>query len=469
MYFKAKALLIILTLNLLLVKAQDATTLLSEYIRIPSVSGNEKKAAQYLEQKCEELGFEIREYSTSDSSYNFSVSIFPPELHKPNIVFLNHIDVVTVDDSLNWKYPPYSGLIINDTIWGRGAIDMKGMAIMQLMALIKLKNEWKNIEPKNIPYNVTMLCVSGEETGGKNGAAIITEKYMNQLNATVVLGEGGAGLRQVIPGKPNQQVFFVSLAEKKGLWFKLEAKLRSHGHASVPSEKSANKVIVHAINKIENSPPSIKFDHTSKLMFRRLGELTGGTQGFVLKHISWLIFKPFRRKILEQNELLLPMVTNTFTLTKIYNPPGAVNQISGSSEVYYDCRLLPRFNEKPLTIRRLTRVLDPRVKLTILDESPEAMPTKPDKYYDILQKAIRQTYPGSEIIPFMFLASSDNSYFRAKNIPTYGLMPLEMNRELMETVHGANERIPVSGLYKGIETYFNFVKNLTELPATEKK
>jgi carboxypeptidase PM20D1 len=440
-------------------KAQEAALLLSELIKIPSVSGNEKPALVFLEKICREKGLNIRVFSATDSSYNFAASIFPLSDKRPNIIFLNHLDVVGIDDLKEWKKPPYSGIIINDTLWGRGALDMKGMAIMQLLALMKLK---ENNDLSNFKYNVTLLCVSGEETGGKNGAKLICDNYLGELNTAVVLGEGGAGLKNVIPGNPKQNVFFVSLAEKKSLWIKLEAKFRSHGHASMPSSKNANKIILRAINKVESNDSKIRFDNTSKIAFKKLGKLVSGFKGFVLGHIYWFIFKPLQKKVLSSNELLLPMVQNTFQLTSIQNPPGALNQIAGASTAFFDCRLLPRYNEKPFTIKRLMRVLDPRIKLTILDESPEAEPTKPDKFFNYLSKAIKMNYKDVEVIPFLFLASSDNSYFRNKNIPTYGIMPLELNADLMQTVHGSNERIPLNGLKNGIETYYTFLTQVVE-------
>ncbi|MGZ4098208.1 MAG: M20 family metallopeptidase [Bacteroidia bacterium] len=439
--------------------AQEAARLLSEYIQIPSVSGDEAKAAKYLEKICSEKGLNIHVFSSSDSSYNFSASIFPLTDNKPNIVFLNHIDVVPVDDKKDWRYPPFSGKIVNDTLWGRGTLDMKGIAIMQLMAVLKLKED---SAIKKLKYNVTILGVSGEETGGKNGAKIICDNYLDDLKPAVVFGEGGVALKNVIPGNSSQKVFFVSVAEKQSVWIKLEAKIRSHAHASMPSDKSANRLILRAIDKIESNDPKIKFDKTTRRSFRKLGKLVPGFKGFVLGHIYWAIFKPIRKRVLSENELLLPMVQNTFQLTSIYNPPGALNQISGLSAAYFDCRLLPRINEKPFTLKRMMRVLDPRIKLTVLDESPEAEPTKPDKFYNYFSAAIKSVEPNAAIIPFLFLASSDNSYFRNKKIPTYGIMPLELNAELMQTVHGSNERIPLTGLEHGIETYYRFLKEVMD-------
>lgn len=436
--------------------AQNEALLLSQFLKINSSSGQEKTAAIFLEKECRNMGLSIRVFSASDSAYNFSASVFPLSSGKPNIVFVNHIDVVPADDKKDWRYPPFSGAIVNDTVWGRGALDMKGIAIMQLCAI---KRFLQDSTFKNSPYNVTLLCLSGEETGGRNGAQIICDNYLKELNPAVVFGEGGGGLRNVIPGKPEQQVFFISVAEKQSVWIKLEAKVRSHAHASVPGDKNANRIILRAIDKVENNDPKIKFDRTTRRTFRKLGKLVPGFKGFILGHIYWGIFKPIRKKVLSENELLLPMVQNTFQLTSIYNPPGALNQIAGTSVAYFDCRLLPRFNEKPFTLKRLMRVLDPRISLTVLDESPEAEPTRPDKFYSYFSSAVKSVNPGAETVPFLFLASSDNSYFRNKKIPTYGIMPFELTPELMQTVHGDNERIPVSALHSGTEVYYRFLKD----------
>lgn len=440
--------------------AQEASQILSDFIKIPSISGNEKKAAKFLEKICKDKGLSIRVFSKTDSTYSFAASLYPLTDNKQNIIFLNHLDVVSVDDKNDWLYPPYSGKIVDDTLWGRGALDMKGIAVMQLMAILKFKEDPAY---KNFKYNITLLCLSGEESGGKNGAKIVCDNYLNDLKPLVVFGEGGAGLTNVIPGNAGKKVFFVSVAEKQSVWIKLEAKERSHAHASLPSDKSANRIMLRAIDKVENHDPKIKFDRTSKRTFKKLGKLVPGYKGFVLGHIYWGILKPIRKKVLAQNELMLPMVQNTFQLTSIQNPQGAFNQISGVSTAYFDCRLLPRIDAKPFTLKRLMRVLDPRIKLTVLDESPEAEPTQPDKFFDFFSNAIKVIHPSAEVIPFLFLASSDNSYFRNKGIPTYGLMPLELNAALMQTVHGKNERIPLIGLKKGIQTYYIFLKNVFEL------
>ena len=71
---------------------------LQEYVRIPSVSGQEQEAGNFLKAVCRNNGLFISDFGTEDGQYNFAASVFPLSSGKPNIVFLNHIDVVPESD-----------------------------------------------------------------------------------------------------------------------------------------------------------------------------------------------------------------------------------------------------------------------------------------------------------------------------------------------------------------------------------
>ena len=444
--------------NLFCFSQNEEAKLLSDYIKIKSISGNEKPAAQFIETICRKNGFYITVFSNTDSSYNFCASLLPLEKKLPSVLFINHIDVVPASDSANWQFPPFNGTISNDTIYGRGAIDMKGLAVMQLMALKKIKETTTLDSLKN---NIVILFLSGEETGGINGAKkIIEPQILKQLNPLVVFGEGGGGLTSVIPNKPNELCFFISNAEKKSIWLKLEAKVKANGHGSVRTNKTAHKILLKAINKIENTEERIVIDKSTKQTFKQLGSIMGGYKGFIIKHINWWVFKPLRRKIFNNNEALHVLVTNSYQLTQIQNPQqGPVNQVAQSAVAYYDCRLLPNKSEKPLLLKLMFRILDPRIKLTIVDESPSAEPTKLNVHYDNMKQAVLKVFPTAKVVPVIFPATTDNSYFRSVDVPAFGLLPFQLNKDMVESVHAANEKLPIKDLNDGINVYLEFLKN----------
>ncbi len=440
--------------------------LLSEILKYRSLSGHEKSVGTFLLNKSLEMGLNVHLFNDSDSSFNFSASLYPLEEQKPNIVFLSHLDVVSAVDSAEWLHPPFSGAIVHDTVWGRGCLDMKGIGLMQLEAVASYVNEAKQ---KSLPYNFTVLFVSGEESGGTLGAKLITEHNLPLLNTSLVIGEGGAGLKNVLPSKPEQEVFFLSIIEKKSLWLKLSVRQKTHGHSSLPASTSANSILIKSIDRITTERPIIIFNKTTKNMFRQLGELNGGVQGFVLKHINSWLLRPFRRKILKREPLLLTEVTNTIQLTNYSNPNGPPNVIPGVATSYFDCRLVPTVTTKKFLKKLKRRIHNHKVDIDIIDQSPDEKASKPNEQFNAIEAGLKKAYPGCAVLPVLFPATTDNSYFRSNGIKAFGLLPLELNQTLIESVHSANECVPVNTVNKGIEAYKMIIRELINQENTKMK
>ena len=98
--------------------------------------------------------------------------------------------------------------------------------------------------------------------------------------------------------------------------------------------------------------------------------------------------------------------------------------------------------------------------MSVISESPEAQPSRLNKFYKALEDAIATSYPEAETIPFLFPATSDNSLFRSYDIPAYGLIPAVVTERDINSIHGNNERISLEVLESGISIYYNFLKEL---------
>ncbi|SFB79148.1 Acetylornithine deacetylase/Succinyl-diaminopimelate desuccinylase [Flexibacter flexilis DSM 6793] len=432
---------------------------LSQYISLASESGHEKPAGRFLADLCQKQNLHLRIFTDLDSSFNFAASLYPLSAGKPNLVLLSHIDVVPASDSNEWTLPPYAGQITDTAVWGRGALDAKGMAIMQLGAMLELRHKYPNTE---FPYNITLLAVSGEETGGFNGAKIIVNEFLKELNAVAVYGEGGSGVDNVVPSKPEKHVFGISVAEKNNLWLKLELKFVTFGHGASPPRSYANKAMVKALTKLNNIDTRIDFNKTNKRMFRELGKLEGGFKGFLIKHINWWVMRPVLNKIMENEPVFRSVLSNTSTLTNMYNPPGPPNQISNKATAYLDCRLLPGANRKKFIRDIKYGLIEPRFKISVINESPEAEESSPETpYYEALDKAIQEVFPQAAVMPILFPASSDNNYFREKGVLVYGITPIFMTREQLQTIHNPDERISLQQLRDGKNVYLRFLENIS--------
>ena len=434
----------------------DSQTFLSQLIQIKSDFGQEQNAIDFIENWAKKEGFYTTKLNTGESSDNIIVSIFPLNLHKPNVVFTSHLDVVPVSDTVNWKSPPYSGAIYQDTIWGRGAIDCKGLAVMQLYALKKWKD---SINQKDFPYNISFLGLVEEENKSSNGAAFIADRYLDTLNPMVIFGEGGAGLDHVLKSDPNQPIFGVSVADKSLLWLKLEAKSYGFGHGAVPSELYANKRLIKALINLIDEEKHFVFNDLVKSMFHNLGELEGGTRGFFIKRIHWPIFWPLVKKNFREGQPFHSLVDNTISITKIESSSTATNQMSDKAAAYLDCRLLPGADVDKF-IKKLKRTTLFRVDFEILYQGPAAIQSPETIFFQKMCEAIKEVHPGVATVPILFPASTDNNFFRQKGIPVYGIIPSLLNQSLFESVHNQNERIGVNNLNKGIDVYYHFLKSL---------
>ncbi|MDW7690583.1 M20/M25/M40 family metallo-hydrolase [Flammeovirgaceae bacterium SG7u.111] len=434
----------------------EAVRLLSEYLQIPSVTGNELEAGTFLAQKAAEMGLHIRTFTQEQGRYNFAASLYPLSEGKPNVILLNHIDVVEAGDKSLWKYDPYSGMVANDTVWARGALDCKGLGAMQLAAMEAFVDTAKKAD---LAYNITLLSVSGEEVGGQNGAEIIINQYLNELNAVVVFGEGGGGMKGVLSADPERPVFGVSVAEKKSLWLKLDLKSKAYGHGAAPPSRYANKTMLASLYALTRRKPKVQFVPANILMLRELGKVETGLKGMALRNAGRGPLNSVLKKKLIADPNTLAISTNTIVITKIMNPPGPANQIANKISATLDCRLLPGVSTEAFLkeLKGLLRGFGRKIDVSIIGESVDAPMSNPNDFFIYFKNAIQKNYTDAEVLPMLLPATSDNGFFRAKGIPTFGIMPMLMDNSQFACIHGTNERISVKQYLKGIQVFEDFI------------
>ena len=90
-----------------------------EAVRIRSYSDGEGNMASLIKEKMEKLGYDEVKI---DSVGNVVGKIGSG---KKTVHFDSHMDTVRVNDADEWKVPPFSGDIVDGSIWGRGSVDMK--------------------------------------------------------------------------------------------------------------------------------------------------------------------------------------------------------------------------------------------------------------------------------------------------------------------------------------------------------
>ncbi len=438
----------------------DYVYALSAYIQYPSLQYNERGAGEYLRAYCEAQGLYTSILDTADQSYNFIASIYPVSSGKPNIVFLNHMDVVHSGDSVLWQYAPFSGAIEDGYIWGRGAIDNKGMAIAQITAVQQILPLLKG---KELPFNVSILCVSDEENGGHRGAMRIAENHLDKLNIKLMLGEGGSGVRGVISSNPDKIVFGTSTAEKSKVVLKLRLDLESSGHGSVPPKEYASKEMIFALQRLLTGKQEIILSRIPVKSLKLLGKEEKGIKGFVLKNFTFFAFKPFVKKEIKKDPMISSFFTNTITLTNLNASSGDHNQISQHIEAVLDCRLIPTTEPKQFIRQIRRRLNDRRIKISVEHEEITGPRSHVPEYYSLLCQSLQEVFPNSLNLEIIFPATTDNYIFRNKGIPVFGLFPAVFTEDELKSIHAENERISLQSLEDGIKVYHTFLKKLIPL------
>lgn len=430
-------------------KALGIAPALSEYIQFKSISGFEKQAGNWLRKLCVDKGLYITQMGTENGNYNFSASLYPLSKQLPNIILLNHIDVVPEGDSSKWKYPPFSGTITETEIWGRGAFDNKGNAMMQLYALLAIKEKNKDIQ---LPYNITFLAVSVEESQGEGGAKFVVENYLDRLNPTVLIGEGAPGLVGLLDPDSTKPIFGISVAHKRALWIELELSFKTFGHGSVTPHNYPTKDLNEALHRVLKKKSKFIYNDLNVSFLKQLGHIEKGFKGWVLKHPK--LFKWVLAPQLRKQEELFSLFSNTITLTSVQSEGGTINVIPSTAKARLDCRLLP-YESSEVFLRKLKKQLkNEHIKLVIKENMPDVIPSSNQTdYYNSIEKALLIAYPNSDVITTLLPNFNDVGAFRLFKVPAYAITPMILEREYIENIHNENERIPIENFKNGSKAY----------------
>jgi acetylornithine deacetylase/succinyl-diaminopimelate desuccinylase-like protein len=424
----------------------EATELLGRYIRIDTSNppGNELPAARMLRAQFLADGIPATIWIPQPGRAVIAARLHGIGKHSKSIVLLSHMDVVPAD-AKDWLVPPFSGLVKDGEIWGRGALDDKGPGVIELMAMLAIKRAGILLD-----RDVLFLATADEETGGANGAGWLVAHQPDVISdAGFLLNEGG-GIRAA-PNKPL--LYEVSVSEKTPLWLRLTAEGVS-GHASSPPEQTAVTRLIAALDRIGAYRAPIKVLPLVQNYFRLTTEIDHGPHELMDLRVA-LKDPEFSRQFLAQPEQNA-WVRDTITPT-VLTAGNKTNVIPSSASAELDCRLLP--GDAPAAmIKTLSKLIDDdHVRIQqVLNFAPIASPEKSSLMTAIRTLATR--HDQAEVVPTMLEGFTDSHYFRDRDLVAYGFIPIESTPEESRTIHAGNERVSISHLRGGIERMVELLK-----------
>ncbi|WP_246051903.1 M20/M25/M40 family metallo-hydrolase [Leptospira idonii] len=439
---------------------KEAVKILQDILKIQSDRKNEILVAKYFQSVLAKEGIPSRIYSPPgkpDHANLVAVLETTNKTQEKGLILANHIDVVEADPK-EWDVPPYSGIIKDGRIWGRGAIDMKGMAVMQLMAFLELKRSKIPLERK-----VMFLALADEESGSKYGAAYMISEYKNLFDGYGwMIGEGGIAVKGAITG--NSTVFNIQYAEKGNIWLKLIAKGQS-GHGSTPPNEYASLNLLNFYKEVLSIDTSIKITDETKGFFYQLGSVSNFPNSFFLKNASNPIFKPLLSGPIRKNRHLTAMTTNTKSITGLHTNEETTgyNVLNGEVVGKLDIRVLPGTDTKEYIedIRKIAKKYS--IEVVIFDEiSPDSSPIDSVLFQTLANVSVSKV-ENSVAAPFLSPGKTDNSRFRRIGIDAYGLIPAVLEPTDLDSMHGKNENIKIENLKLGSTILFETILQLNGL------
>lgn len=412
---------------------KHALDLLQRHVRIATVNppANTAEAAALFKAELEAAALEPKLYSTGpDGQTNLIVRLRGRDSAKKPLLLLNHLDVVPVDAKA-WTVDPFAALIKDGSIWGRGTLDMKGIGVQQLTALVTMKR--MGIVPAR---DIVMISTADEETGGVRGVQWMLKNHWEEIDPAYVLDEGGLGSRDLFAA--GKLIFGVAVGEKQLLWLRLTAK-GTAGHGSQPIADNANMILLAAIQKALELPRAAKPSPVVEEMERAVG----GT--------------------FADNKFIRAIRGNTISLTTLaagVGSPLKANVIPSTSQATLDCRLMPGVNSEEFVSEMKARINDSRVTMERLSDPVDAGVSSPETpLFAAIRRAILKEHPEASVTPMLVPFGTDSVYLRKRGVPAYGLTPMVLDTATAATMHSDQERIPVSEFLQGIRIYFDVLRS----------
>lgn len=375
---------------------------------------------------------------------------------KPYLL-IAHLDVVPVEgESLKrWTEPPYSGIVKDDLIWGRGTLDDKVSAMGILETAEILLRE--NYEPQRTVY---FAFGHDEEVGGANGAQAIAKYFLeNKIRFEYILDEGSIVLENAIAGL-NPPLALIGTAEKGYCTLELQVDLDEGGHSSMPPQETAIGILSRALTKLEDHPLPANISQNTKELFDHIGpEMTLPNKAVFAN--TWL-FEGILQSQLEKAPSSNAMLRTTTAMTML---EGGVkdNVLPTTVSATINFRIIPGETSATVIEYLKETIDDERVKISKKGASFSSEPSKVSSSssfgFNALQKTSKEIFSDAVVSPSLVIAGTDARHYEAVSEQIFRFMPVQLSKDDLKRIHGIDERISIENYKTMIAFYYRLILN----------
>jgi acetylornithine deacetylase/succinyl-diaminopimelate desuccinylase-like protein len=413
--------------------------------------GNEAECISFINGLLAEAGVETTILGQTPERPNL-IARLPGRGSASPLLLYGHVDVVTTETQ-QWQHPPFAGDVIDGFVWGRGALDMKGGVAMMLAAFLRAKGE-----DLKLPGDVILAIVSDEEAGGDFGSKYLVENHADLFDGIqYAIGEFGGFTFYV--GK--RRFYPIMIAEKQICWMKATVR-GPGGHGSLPVRDAAMAKLSKLLERLDRHRLPVHVTPVARHMIKTMASVTGGLTGLILGQlINPALTNPLLNTLGERGRNFDPLLHNTVSPT-ILHGSEKVNVIPSEVSVELDGRLLPGYSPDDM-IAELKRIAGDDLEIEVVRYDPG--PAEPDTgLFDLLADIMRQADPHGIPVPLLLSGVTDGRFFSRLGIQTYGFLPMALPEDFnfTQTIHAADERIPVESVSFGADAIYELLRRFGE-------
>lgn len=434
----------------------ETAKLLGEYIRINSSNppGGELATARWLQATLAREGIEGRILDTLElgpGRANFYARLKGDGTNPKAIALVHHMDVVPVSREY-WSVDPFAGVERDGHVWGRGALDMKGHAIIQLMSVIALKRAGIVL-----PRDVVFIANADEESDGLGSRTFVARHADLLADVEYLLTEGADTPADSAGHTPW---FGVSVGEKRPFWQRLTVR-GTASHGSVPTPGNPVARLARIIARIAAWEPPVQLLPAVARELKAQAATEPGEGRRWLADPAAALRSPRGRAWLLADRNRAALLRNTVSPTVLVGS-NKTNTIPPVASVELDIRLLPG-QDTLAFLRELRRVIDdPGAELASIGDTPPEFNAKLDTpLMHAIEQVAGRMVPGAPISTQVGAGATDRPYYAVLGITCYGIDPyLVPIAEQRTGVHGNDERISVANLGFGVRFYTELLQTL---------
>jgi len=365
------------------------------------------------------------------------------------LLLSGHMDVVEAKPA-DWQRDPFTPVIENGYIYGRGATDMKFADAELIATLVDLKRQ------KFTPKRDVLLVLSGDEETTMKTTQLLAAKFPD---AYMLLNADGGGGSLSEDGKP--QYFILEGAEKAYGDYTLTI-TNPGGHSSAPRKENAIYEMAAVLTRIGQHQFTPQLNEITKAYFLAAADRADPRTAAAMRAFAADPTNKDAIATLTADPEEVGHIGTTCVATMV-DGGHALNALPQRVTANINCRIFPGTSFQQVQ-DELTRVAaEPKLQIQFIDVGTTASPASPMRkdVTDAVRAGLDLAYKGVPIVPGQASGASDSMWFRVRGVPSYGVAPIFI-KDSDDFSHGLNERTQLFNIAPGVAYWKIVIQRLSK-------